>query len=58
VDQAPGSRAFACAGLPGADWWVTGSADVAPEAADVDLSDVEAMFTENDLWRAVFDGLS
>lgn len=48
VDQEPGSRAYASAGLPGAEWWVAGS-------ADVELDDVEALYTRNDLWSAVFD---
>jgi hypothetical protein len=54
-EQPPGSRAWASAGLPGADWWVAGSANGAPDVADVDLDEVEALYTENGLWSAVFD---
>src|SRR5690554_2086555 len=32
-NQDPGSRAYASAGLPGADWWVAGSANGAPQPA-------------------------
>ena len=53
--QDPGSRAYASAGLPGAEWWVAGSANGAPHGADVELDDVDALYTENDLWSAVFD---
>ena len=53
--QDPGSRAYASAGLPGAEWWVTDRACGAPQRADVELDDVEALYTENDLWSAVFD---
>lgn len=53
--QAPGSRAYASAGLPGAEWWVADSACTAPESVDVELDDVNAMYTENELWPAVFD---
>jgi hypothetical protein len=52
--QPPGSRAYASAGLPGAEWWVTGSAEGPPHAAEVDLAEVEAMYTEQDLWSAAF----
>jgi len=52
--QDPGSRAYASAGLPGAEWWVAGSAGGAPHNADVELDDVDALFTENDLWSGVF----
>lgn len=53
--QDPGSRAYASAGLPGAAWWVAGSASGAPHSANVELDEVEALYTENDLWSAVFD---
>jgi hypothetical protein len=53
-NQDPGSRAYASAGLPGAEWWVADRAGGAPHSADVDLDDVEALYTENDLWSAVF----
>ena len=53
--QDPGSRAYASAGLPGAEWWVADRACGAPHDADVELDDVHALYTENDLWSAVFD---
>jgi hypothetical protein len=52
--QIPGSRAWASAGLPGADWWVANSANTANNA-DVELKEVESMFTEHGLWPAVFE---
>lgn len=45
-DQEPGSRAYASAGLPGAEWWVTGS--------DVELAEVHGLYAEHDGWSAVF----
>lgn len=54
-DVEPGARAYASAGLPGADWWVAGSVVVAPERADVDLDAVHALYDDNDLWSAAFD---
>ena len=51
----PGERAFASAGLPGADWWVAGKVTTPPERVDVELDAVHALFTENDLWPAVFE---
>lgn len=53
--QQPGSRAYTSAGLPGAEWWVAGSAHGAPDGADVELDEVAALYTENHLWSAVFD---
>jgi hypothetical protein len=53
--QDPGSRAYASAGLAGAGWWVACSAGGAPHTADVELDDVEALYTENGLWSTVFD---
>jgi hypothetical protein len=50
----PGSRAYASAGLPGADWWVTSEASADPAAADVELEDVGNLYTDNDLWSAAF----
>jgi hypothetical protein len=52
--QDPGSRAYASAGLPGAEWWVAGSASAAPDKAGVELDAVNALYTENGLWPAVF----
>jgi hypothetical protein len=45
-EQEPGSRAYASAGLPGADWWVAGA------RAAVELDAVATMYA--DLWPAVF----
>src|SRR5215472_13533656 len=53
--QDAGSRAYASAGLPGAEWWVADSASGHPHSAHVELDDVQALYTENDLWPAVFD---
>ncbi|MDP9093668.1 MAG: hypothetical protein M3N95_12230 [Actinomycetota bacterium] len=50
----PGSRVYASAGLPGAEWWVAASADPAPDVVQVDLDDVDQLYTENDLWSAAF----
>jgi hypothetical protein len=52
--QDPGSRAYASAGLPGATCWVADSACTAPHNADVELDDIDALYTENGLWSAVF----
>jgi hypothetical protein len=49
-----GTRAYASSGLPGADWWVAGSANVDPRNADVELEEVDALYTENSLWPEVF----
>jgi hypothetical protein len=48
----PGSRAYASAGLPGAEWWVTAS--TSQPRSDIDLDAVAALYTENDLWSSVF----
>ena len=53
--QDPGTRAYASAGLPGAEWWVADSADGAPHSVDVELNEVAAVYTESDLWSAEFD---
>ena len=50
----PGSRVYASAGLPGAEWWVAASADSASDGVRVDLDDVDQLYTENDLWSAAF----
>lgn len=44
-----GTRAYASAGLPGADWWVEGPV-TAVERADVALDEVAAFYAEHDLW--------
>jgi hypothetical protein len=46
----PGSRAYLSAGLPGADWWVAGPAVDRAESAEVDLEELQAFFTANELW--------
>jgi hypothetical protein len=53
-EQDPGSRAYASAGLPGAEWWVATSVCGARQGAGVELDDVAALDTENGLWPAVF----
>jgi hypothetical protein len=53
-DYRPGSRAYASAGLPGAEWWVAGPAVDRPENADVELDEVDSFFTSHGLW----DGLT
>ena len=45
----------AFAGLPGAEWWAAASADGTPHDAHVELDAVNALYTENDLWSAVFE---
>ncbi len=50
----PGSRAYASAGLPGAEWWVAASANADPQTVGVELDDVDALYTANNLWSAVF----
>jgi hypothetical protein len=49
----PGTRAYASAGLPGADWWVAGPATATAENAVVELDEVERFSTEHDLWNAL-----
>ncbi|HWG64385.1 MAG TPA: hypothetical protein VG253_22070 [Streptosporangiaceae bacterium] len=46
----PGTRAYLSAGLPGADWWVAGSAVHRAEDADVELDEVQRLYTDHDLW--------
>jgi len=52
----PGTRAYASAGLPGADWWVAGRAVHQAEEAEVELDEVARLYTEHDLWSSVFSG--
>jgi hypothetical protein len=47
----PGSRVYASAGLPGAEWWMAGPTVASAEAAEVDLEEVTRFFTENDVWH-------
>ena len=41
-----GTRAYASAGLPGADWWVTG-----PGPQHVELDAVAAFYAAHGLWE-------
>jgi hypothetical protein len=50
----PGTRAYLSAGLPGADWWVAGAVTSHCEEADVELDEVERLYTEKELWAASF----
>ena len=47
----PGTRAYLSAGLPGADWWVAGTAAARAESAEVELDEVARFYTGNDLWN-------
>ena len=51
----PGTRAYLSAGLPGAEWWVSGKAVDQPEDAEVELGEVERLYTENDMWHSAFE---
>jgi hypothetical protein len=46
----PGTRAYLSAGLPGADWWVAGRTVDRAEDAEVELDEVERLFTEHGMW--------
>jgi hypothetical protein len=50
----PGSRAYLSAGLPGADWWVAGPVVARPDEAQVELTEVRQLYTENGLWEDAF----
>jgi hypothetical protein len=50
----PGSRAYLSAGLPGAPWWVAGQAADKAEDAEVELDEVERLYTEHDMWGSAF----
>jgi hypothetical protein len=50
----PGTRAYLSAGLPGAEWWVAGAVTARAEEADVELDEVERLYTESALWAAAF----
>lgn len=43
------------AGLPGAEWWVAGRAVDQAEDAEVELNEVERLYTEQNMWDSVFD---
>jgi hypothetical protein len=45
-----GTRAYASAGLPGADWWAEGPV-TAVEDATVAMDEVLAFYAEHDLWN-------
>jgi hypothetical protein len=47
---APGTRAYLSAGLPGAQWWVAGRAVDRAEDADVELNEVERLYTAHRMW--------
>lgn len=49
----PGSRAYLSAGLPGADWWVAGPASANAHDANVELDEVDKLFTENGMWDSI-----
>ena len=46
----PGSRAYASAGLPGAEWWLSGPAVPSAGLADVEVAEVGRFLTDNGLW--------
>jgi hypothetical protein len=50
----PGTRAYLSAGLPGAEWWVAGRAVDHAEDAEVELDEVERLYTEHDMWSSAF----
>ena len=50
----PGTRAYLSAGLPGAEWWVAGKAADQAEDADVELDEVERLYTEHHMWNSAF----
>ncbi len=50
----PGTRAYLSAGLPEAEWWVAGPVVAEARDADVELDEVERLYTNLGLW----DGLT
>ena len=50
----PGTRAYLSAGLPGAKGWVAGKAMDQAEDAEVELDEVERLYTEHDMWNSAF----
>lgn len=50
----PGTRAYLSAGLPGADWWVAGRTASRAKDAEVELDEVERLYTEHNMWVAAF----
>jgi hypothetical protein len=53
----PGTRAYLSAGLPGAQWWVAGRAVDRAEDAEVELDEVERLYTGHDMWNAAFGSI-
>ncbi len=53
-DYRPGSRAYLSAGLPGAQWWVAGPAVDMAEDAEIELDEVERLYTGHDMWDSAF----
>lgn len=51
---APAARAYASAGLPGAQWWIAGRAVDRAEDADVELNEVDRLYTEHNMWDSAF----
>jgi hypothetical protein len=49
----PGTRAYLSAGLPGAKWWVAGRAVDQAEDAEVELNEVERLYTEHNMWDSI-----
>ncbi len=49
----PGTRAYLSAGLPGAEWWVAGTAATRAEGADVELDEVERLYDERGIWNTL-----
>ncbi len=49
-----GTRAYLSGGLPGAEWWVAGKAVDQAEDAEVELAEVERLYTERDMWDTAF----
>jgi hypothetical protein len=47
---APGTRAYLSAGLPGAEWWVAGRTVDKAEDADVELNEVDRLYTTHGMW--------
>jgi hypothetical protein len=47
---APGTRAYLSAGLPGAEWWVAGRTADKAEDADVELNEVDRLYTTHKMW--------
>jgi hypothetical protein len=56
VSMRSGARAYLSAGLAGAEWWVAGPVAAEPQDADVELNEVERLYTEHDLWDDLVAG--